>query len=514
MIQNPDKFKHYVESFNNNDIEYVSKSISNDQCWEWMCENIPWFECPDKDIEQMYYFRWWVFRKHLKETPAGFVVTEFLPEVKHARKYNTISCALGHHIEEGRWLHNRDYMRDYIRFWFSADGDPLTYSNWLASAVLDYCLATADFEMGDSLLDELVNIHRKWEDKQQHACGLFWSNDGRDGGENSISGNGIRPTLNSYMFGSARAISILADHCGKEKLKAEFDEKAHTLKRLVQTKLWDENATFFKTYPLDSVNEPEPDWAFSKIDPNRNVREIYGFLPWKFSMPDRGTEDAWAQIKDAGGFFAPFGLTTAEQRHPQFMKNRIKRCQWDGSSWPFTTSLALDAMSKLLHEYKQSEVTKHDYFEILKNYTRSQRRVLPYGEEIPWIGESLHPTRGIWLSRAIAFEVMYPGIQNRDLQHFQIRGKDYNHSKYCDLVISQLIGLNYTLDGTVAVAPLIPEGVWEWFCLDNVKYGNNNLTILYDKNGTKYGRGKGLRIFLNNREIAHNPHLSYLQAKI
>ena len=35
---------------------------------------------------------------YLKETPEGFVITEFLPDVPWAGKYNTISCPAGHHF--------------------------------------------------------------------------------------------------------------------------------------------------------------------------------------------------------------------------------------------------------------------------------------------------------------------------------------------------------------------------------------------------------------------------------
>ena len=49
---------------------------------DWMAKNVPRFDCPDKEIEEIYHFRWWTFRKHVKETPDGFVITEFLPKVK------------------------------------------------------------------------------------------------------------------------------------------------------------------------------------------------------------------------------------------------------------------------------------------------------------------------------------------------------------------------------------------------------------------------------------------------
>ena len=58
---------------------------------------IPLFDVSDKTIEEIYYFRWHTYCKHIKETPEGFVITEFLPDVPWAGKYNTISCPAGHH---------------------------------------------------------------------------------------------------------------------------------------------------------------------------------------------------------------------------------------------------------------------------------------------------------------------------------------------------------------------------------------------------------------------------------
>ena len=51
------------------------------------------------------------------------------------------------------------------------------------------------------------------------------------------------------------------------------------------------------------------------------------------------------------------------------------------------------------------------------------------------------------------------------------------------------------------VNPLIPADKWDWFCLDNVLYHGHNLTILWDKNGDRYHCGKGLRIFVDGKEV-------------
>lgn len=97
-VLDTDAFKHHVEFFNRMEPENIVNHIPNAESWVWMIQHVPFFECPDKDFEQIYYFRWRTFRKHVKKTPDGFVFAEFLDGVGHSGKYNTISCALGHHI--------------------------------------------------------------------------------------------------------------------------------------------------------------------------------------------------------------------------------------------------------------------------------------------------------------------------------------------------------------------------------------------------------------------------------
>lgn len=97
---------------------------------QWIQESVPLFDCPDKDLQEIYYFRWHVYHRHLKQTPDGFVVTEFLPDVPWTGKYNTISCAAGHHFYEGRWIRDPKYLNDYATFWFRKGGEPRRYSFW------------------------------------------------------------------------------------------------------------------------------------------------------------------------------------------------------------------------------------------------------------------------------------------------------------------------------------------------------------------------------------------------
>ena len=450
LLLRPAALQHYVEGFNRNDRELYPQHIPNAAAWEFLKNNIPLLDCPDRDIEEIYYFRWWTYRKHIKQTPDGFVITEFLPPVGWAGKHNTISCAAGHHLREGRWLRDPKYLDDYSVFWFRKGGSPRSYSFWAADSIWARFQVTGDDRVARELLPDLIRNYEAWEKDHRDANGLFWQTDGHDGMEVSIGGalhpqaQGYRVTLNSYMYGDALAIAQLADRFGQPEVAARFRSKAAEIRRLVQEKLWDPEAQFFKVLPRG---------ANTRLS---DARELHGYTPWYFDLPDPDKAVAWKQLVDPQGFMAPFGPTTAEQRHPKFaVSYQGHECQWNGPSWPYATAITLTALANLLNHHEQQTVSRQDYFDLLKTYTKSHHLKLDDGRVVPWIDENLNPATGDWLSRT-RLKSWKNGTWDAG-KGGEERGKDYNHSTYCDLVISGLIGLRPRADDTVEIQPADPR---------------------------------------------------------
>jgi len=77
-----------------------------------------------------------------------------------------------------------------------------------------------------------------------------------------------------------------------------------------------------------------------------------------------------------------------------------------------------------------------------------------------------------------------------------------------------LVGLRPRSDRVIEVNPLLPESVWEYFCLDNVPYHGHILTIIWDKTGKKYGKGAGLKVFSDGKEIASSKTLSKVTGQL
>jgi len=63
-----------------------------------------------------------------------------------------------------------------------------------------------------------------------------------------------------------------------------------------------------------------------------------------------------------------------------------------------------------------------------------------------------------------------------------------------------LVGIRPQPDNSLVVNPLVPPETWDYFCLEDVLYKGHKITILYDRDGKKYGKGKGLRVFIDGKQ--------------
>lgn len=490
-LLDPNSYRHYFVEFNS-DEQNLFGNIEP-LPWDWFEQNIPWLDVPDKSLEEIYYFRWYSFQKHIKHTPGGFVIDEFTVKVPWAGKYNTISAAAGHHIREARWLRNSNYVDDYTSFWFGPEGDPRLYSFWAADSVYNLFLATGNQSFAVGLLPRLEENYLKWERTHQDPNGLYWQIDDRDGMEFSIGGSGYRPTINSYMYGDAVAIAHIADLAGQPDVAKAYEIRAARLRRLIETRLWNPNDKFYETVPRNELGR----WT--------GVRELVGYLPWYFNIPSTDRAVAWKQLFDPEGFAGAYGPTTAERRSPRFNFKNPHECLWNGPSWPFATTQTLVALANLLNGDEQSIMSSTDYFQLLNTYTQSQHIRTPDGRVIPWIDEDLSADTGEWLARDILSSSNEPPPN---------RGRYYNHSGYADLIFSGLIGVRPSARDELVIHPLLPSGKWEYFALDGLPYHGHLLTVFYDRTGERYHRGAGLTVLCDGRPLAHGDSLSPIRVAL
>ena len=274
------------------------------------------------------------------------------------------------------------------------------------------------------------------------------------------------------MYGNACALSFMNTLTGESAKAQLYQQKADTLRNLILTKLWNPQHQFFETLRGDTLAQ---------------VREAIGYLPWYFGVPAVGSkyEVAWQQLTDEQGFSAPYGLTTAERRHPEFRSHGVGKCEWDGAIWPFATSQTLTALANLLSE---KLIVNSSFYEQMQLYVESQHH-----RGRPYIGEYLDEQTGAWL------------MGDRE------RSRYYNHSTFNDLIITGICGLRPQADGSIVVNPLVPQhSTWNYFCLDGVSYRSHILTIIWDRDGQCYHQGTGLTLMVDGQVVANRKDIGTL----
>ncbi len=598
---------------------------------QWYKDNIPLVDTPDTNINGVYYYRWSTHKRALRYTTAGagYIATEYDNPVWYSgvNSYSGLPDAAGYHILDGRWLRNRTYMDDYINYWVSGAGvaTSRSYSEWITSAAYQRYLVTGDATQLRANLAQFIKLYNSWSSNltpnitvngASTTDSLYFQSpllDATEFTETSFrstdafgGGAGFRPTINSYQYANALAISKIAALAGDTTNAGAFAARATALKAAVQHALWDPQRQFFMhVYNADATN--------AGIAGTRTTwREAMGFAPWAFELPDATYSTAWQYLTDPRRFAGAFGPYTLERVHDfeaeqaaivhanvdaspaasngqyvgqidfadssvtftvyapgagtypvdvvyanvtgatathvlvvngvtaspvtvtypatnasgtfsssqvvtvqvpmqagantlKFSKgtggaylDRIAAnpyfdfqafpavqnhddtncCHWDGTSWPFDTSMILTGLANLLQDYAaQSYVTKQTYDTLL-----SQFATLQHKSGVPYIAEAANGDTGEWVYDASDFS------------------EHYNHSSFVDLVLTGLFGIKPQANDTVQLKPLVPDA-WSYFAVQDLPYHGHLLSIVWDQDGTHYNAGSGLQVCQDGARI-------------
>lgn len=483
----------------------------------WFLRNIPFLEIDDSQIQQIYYYRWKLYRSHIREIgPQGTTVLEFLDDVPWAREpFTDLNDSSSFHILKGRWLRDPAIVNSLINHLYTGGGNDRHFSESIAAATESSTRVTGDPSPGLRHLDTMQHIFNAWDDHFDRKRNLYWIEPLLDATEYTIgsidasgagfvsqassneSHNGFRegfafrPTINSYQFANAQAIARFASLAGKPDVAAEYTQRAERIRTAVLNQLWNPELQHF----VDRYQRSTPYVAAGSFI---RGRELAGYLPWFYELPPQDSAAstntvryvyAWSHMLSAAELAGPYGLRTVEPSYPRYLKQyRYDKatgkpeCQWNGPSWPFQTAQALTALANLLNDYQQTEVTRADYLRLLRQYT--QQHFLSPGH--PDIQEDYNPDTG---SPIVGLA----------------RSHHYSHSTYVDLILSGLIGIRPRADEVLELNPLLPTEEApgarpiHFFALQGVRYHDHEVSVFFDADGSRYGIGRGLSVFVDGK---------------
>ncbi len=475
----------------------------------WYEDRIPFFESADPRIDAVYYYRWSIFRAHQRDLgQQGYITTEFADDVDWQRHpYASLNDASGFHIAEGLWLNDRRFTDDYINFMYHG-GNDRHFTDHMADSVWGRFLVDGDRQAVQRHLPVMRHIYGLWEDHYDFAKQLYFieplldateytvSSIDASGGEDGFrGGDSFRPSINSYMFANARAISNIAAMAGDTALSAEFAARADRLQARTIEALWNPALGHFgDRYKVD--NEHVSYW-----EPIR-ARELAGYLPWMFDLvpDDARYASAWAHLLDPASLGGEAGIRTVEKSYEYYMRQyrylgEARECQWNGPVWPYQTTQVLTGMANLLDHYDHTgPVTRSDYMRLLRQYTD-----LHYQGDLLDLEEDYDPATG-------------EPIVGLDRSHH------YFHSGYIDLILGGLVGIRPRADDVLEVNPLLPDAGdaqgLGWFRVENVPYHGRSVAVTWDADGSRYGKGVGLSVEVDGKEVARRATLGRLTVPV
>jgi len=457
----------------------------------WFKANVPFFECADEKIQDIYYYRWKLYKAHIRDLgQKGFLITEFLDDVgwqKHP--YAMLNDATGFHIYEGRWLRDRSIIDGFVNFLYPGGGNDRHFSESIADATYAFAMAKGDMKWAVQYLPAMRHIYNLWDDHYDFSKQLYFIEPLLDATEYTISsvdasggkdgfrgGDSFRPTINSYMYANALVISRLAAIAGDKETAAEYAARATALKTRVQEALWNEGLKHF-------IDRYQVSNSHVKYWDSIRGRELAGYVPWVFNLPadEARFNEAWSHLQDPGEFGGRFGLRTVGPSYQYYLRQyrylgEQPECQWNGPSWPFQTTQVLLGLANLLNDYRQDAVTAKDYIHLLHQYAEQH-----FLEGVPNLQEDYNPDTG-------------KPIVGLDRSHH------YNHSGFNDLVITGLAGLRPRADDVLEINPLVPsDGSLPYFSITGIPYHGREVTVVWDVDGKRYGVGAGLSVYVDGK---------------
>ncbi|KAH8885556.1 six-hairpin glycosidase [Thozetella sp. PMI_491] len=462
----------------------LKERYGNDSAW--YLSRIPIFDSSDAAINDVYYYRWNIFRAHQRDLGAlGYISTEFLDDVSwQLFPWASLNDATGFHLGEGRWSRDRRFTHDYIDFLYTTHngvfGNDRHFSEAIADASWRVYLVDGDASGVTQHLTAMKSIYNAWSDRYDSSKGLYWveplydateytisSIDATGGTDGFTGGNAFRPSINSFQYANARAIANIATLAGDSSTAADYNGRAARLRANFTASLWNDTlGHFIDRYQV--TNQYVTYW-----NPIRG-RELVGLLPWMFDVPEDQPKyaRAWLHAFNTSELRGPFGLRTVEPSYQYYMRQYRydsatgnRECQWNGPVWPFQTTQALHGLANLLDHYESAAgvVDQGDYLELLRLYTQ-----LHYGPDgVLNLQEDYDPATG----RAIV------GLA---------RSPHYFHSGFVDNVLTGLVGIRPRADNYLEVNPLA-SGL-AWFRVENVPYHGHSVNVQWDADGSHYGK--------------------------
>ncbi len=511
-----DKANSYASDSSEN---YETLSRQVEEYDEWF-NQAPVFHSSDPIINKTWAYRWFILRhnlacpgignlKHIffyegrshkmgKEpfNPTGWEFSKMIPLSSPLQIMDVRWHARGKEISSGmlkNLIAGQD--KDGLYHCMFVDNSLASYANFIGWACYQLFLVTRDKTILEYVLPSLKKQVKGWgkvfgnsedhllTDTVHQLTGKeyqpsYWYFSGYP--DDCMDKTGYTPLKRVdraiYYYLNALGVGLLCKQA-EDGDAQKFLDIADKISKDVLSLMWDEKTNFF--YDLHyETNE------------KAMVKNVVGIYPYWAGITDP------AHKKGLATFFSPefdtqcpFPSVSTDcpvyQYEGSWKGNFFKGrngCMWNGPTWPYTNSIALDAIAQ------QSKRSAHAFDDKFKTIFRKFSMLHYQGSDLskPYLVEHYNSKTGELLSDEV----------------------EYNHSYYIDLVIKHVAGLEVE-DNRITLDP-INMGL-DYFDLDNIKIGDKKVRVTYKKRDVEVqlkDLADGYNLYIDNKLELHNDLLT------
>ncbi|MEU5645376.1 discoidin domain-containing protein [Streptomyces milbemycinicus] len=457
----------------------------------WWAQNVPYIDVPEPAIKKNIYYRWWLMRFNSLDANIPGQTFQFPSSTEGVLGYNNaIALTQPMHIDDLKYLRNPMYAYgDWLNVgqvskggrFLDNPGDPENWSNSYTQYIAEAAWKSYQIHGGQPAIAGNLAHYAEGDVKGQLAYydhdnnklieydwGALTGNDADAVSFHWKPGNMDRAE-SAYQYSGAMAAAQAYDAVGNTAKAAEMRTLANQIKDAIVNVLWNPSRQLFE-HRLKSTNEWVP-W-----------KEINNYYPFSVgAVPNTSTYKQALRLFNDPAQYPVFPFYTANQVDKKAAADAGNPGSNNFSTINSTVQFRL--YSSVLRNYPNSFMTATDYKKLL--YWNAWAQYVGGNTQWPDANEFWADWNG-------------SGIDYRSWIHHNILGS----SNWT--VIEDVAGLRPRNDAKVEVSPI--NIGWDHFTVNNLRYRNADLSIVWDDPADGVARypgvPEGYSIFINGNRAA------------
>ena len=424
--------------------------------WQrFFTKEIPRFSCSDQQLEQLYYFRWFLLKFSTAGGNLGYYKYPVVMEGRAA--YQTYCCysapfmaldmnwAKDPQVGFGHFANMINCQYEDGRFpWYTAPNTnrvPLHHksasgNSFLPAAAWEHYKIHGDKKSIEQVYDGFARNMQWWiTDRDSNGDGLFLIDDQLETGMDDIFSNQVpyeSVDATSYAYFNLKALEGMAQILGKQDDAQKWGSYAKKTKQAVLNQLWNKKMNFF------SHRDP-------RTGQYSTIMSIAGFYPFFSHLADKEHLVCLNHLFNENEFWAKYPVPSISMDDPKFDPNAF----WMGPSWPAATSHIVEGLAWAAKNLDSS---------LTENAAELFRRAAK-----------------IYFTPQVDFHERFNPLTGKPLSKF----RDYMHSWWIDLIIKHVVGFTPRTDGKLELKPL-PIGL-DHFAMEDIPYHGHFVSVYWQR---------------------------------